>query len=195
MEKTSSNDTELVVLNNQYLTNRIVNVKSDLRQYWNRDYINECINNIKNNNHKMLIKFLWMTGMRVSEAIGIRKRDLDFDNFLITIRWLKSRKYNQRVLPMHPLIKDVLELFVAQLKADDRVFPITRQRAFQLTTKYLKGNPHKLRHSFAVNWLLCGGDITTLHRVLGHARIQTTMEYLKVAPVDQGKELIKVRFD
>jgi integrase len=195
MEDSSLKGKDLVVFNNQDLTNHIRNVKSDLRAYWSRDYINECINNIKNKNHKMLIKFLWMTGVRISEALSIRKRDLDFENYLITVRWLKSRKYNQRVLPMHPLLKDVLELFIASLKAYDKVFPVTRQRAHQLTKKYLKGNPHKLRHSFAVNWLLCGSDITTLHRVLGHARIQTTMEYLKIAPVDQGKELIKVRFD
>ena len=194
MEESSLNIKELVILNNQDLTIRNENVKSDLRKYWDRDYINNCINQIKNKSHKMLIKFLWITGVRITEALNVRKRDIDFDSFLITVRWLKSRKYYNRVLPMHPILKDVLELFVASLKADDLVFPISRQRAYQLTIKYLNGSPHQLRHSFAVNWLKCGGDIVILHRMLGHAKIQTTMEYLKIVPVDQGKELIKINF-
>lgn len=95
---------------------------------------------------------------------------------------------------MHPILKDVLELYVALLKADDLVFPISRQRAFQITIQHLGGSPHKLRHSFAVNWLRCKGDIVMLSRVMGHSNINTTMEYLKIVPIDQGKELIKIQF-
>ena len=95
---------------------------------------------------------------------------------------------------MHPLLKDVLNLYVVNMKANDLVFPICRQRAFQITKKYLQGSPHQLRHSFSVNWLKCGGDIVILSRMLGHSKIQTTMEYLKIVPLDQGKELIKIKF-
>lgn len=72
---------------------------------------------------------------------------------------------------------------------------MTRQRAWQLTQKYLGGHPHQLRHSFAVNWLRSGGEIVVLHRMLGHSKVQTTMEYLKIVPTDQGKELLKIQFD
>ncbi len=194
MENVTPKDTNLVVPNNQDLTISSINVKQDLRKYWDRDYINQRIDQVKNNSHKMLMRFLWITGVRITECIGLRKRDINFSDYLITVRWLKSRKYNQRVLPMHPIIKDVLELYVANLKANDRVFPITRQRAFQITTQHLGGSPHKLRHSFAVNWLRCKGDIVILYRILGHSKIQTTMEYLKIVPVDQGLELIKIQF-
>lgn len=57
------------------------------------------------------------------------------------------------------------------------------------------GHPHQFRHSFAVNWLRNNGDIIILHRILGHTKIQTTMEYLKIVPTDQGKELLKINFD
>jgi len=194
MEETISKALKLNTLRHQDLTISSINVKQELRKYWDRDYINQHIESCKNNSHKMLMRFLWMTGVRVTEAIGLRKRDINFNDYLLTVRWLKSRKYHQRVLPMHPDIKLVLELYVANLKADDLVFPISRQRAFQITTKYLDGSPHKLRHSFAVNWLKCDGDIVTLSRMLGHSKIQTTMEYLKIVPMDQGKELIKILF-
>lgn len=185
---------EIEVLNRQDLTNSINNVKREIPKYWDRDYINSKINDIQNHEHKMLIKFLWLSGVRITEAINIRKQDIDFNNYVITLRWLKSRKYYHRVLPMHPILRDLLQLYSAGMKAEDKMFKITRQRAWQLTQKYLGGHPHQLRHSFAVNWLRCGGDIVILHRVLGHSKIQTTMEYLKIVPVDQGKELLKIQF-
>jgi integrase/recombinase XerD len=194
MEEISEKDYDLLVFNKQDLTNHINNVKREIRKYWSREYINIAIIRVKNNKHKMFIKLLWFTGLRVTEAINIKKKDLNFQDLLITSRWLKNRKYFERVLPMHPLLKDVLELFVANLKAEEKLFPFTRQRAYQITQKYLKGNPHKLRHSFAVNWLKCNGDIVILHKMLGHSKIQTTMEYLKIVPIDQGKELIKILF-
>jgi len=188
------NDDDIVFFKRNDLTISTEVVKREIIKYWDRDYINQCINQVSNPKYKMFMKFLWMTGLRVSEAINIKKKDIDFKSYLITCRWLKNRKYYERVLPMHPLLKDVLELYVSTLKLEDKVFPFTRQRAFQITQKYLRGNPHKLRHSFAVNWLKCGGDIVMLHKMLGHKYIQTTMCYLQLVPVDQGKELIKIQF-
>ena len=189
---------EVMIVENpgkQDLTISAEYVKRDFAKYWDRSYINERIDKIDNLNHRMLLRFLWMSGVRITEAVSLRKMDLDFPAYLMTVRWLKSRKYNYRVLPMHPRLKDILQVYTATLKAEERVFPITRQRAWQLTQKYLSGHPHQLRHSFAVNWLKCGGDVVMLHKVLGHAKIQTTMEYLKIVPADQGKELIKIQFD
>lgn len=176
------------------LTNHSIYVKKDIRKYWDKEQINNMINNIDNYKHKMLMKFLWMSGVRITEALNLKKQDIDFKAYLMKVKWLKSRKWNERVVPIHPTLKESLELYVAALNGLDKVFPISRQRAWQLTKKYLKGHPHQLRHSFAVHWLKSGGDITILHRILGHSKIQTTMEYLKVVPVDQGKELIKIQF-
>jgi len=198
MEKTNIGVSETKVIfvtqKDRDLTNCNDYVKQELRKYWDRDYINECIDLVGNNLHKMFLRFMWITGVRVSEAIGLRKRDINFKDYLIRVRWLKSRKYHDRILPMHPILKDVLELFVTNLKADDLVFPFTRQNAFMVCKKHLGGSPHKIRHSFAVNWLKCDGDLVMLSRVLGHSDIKTTMEYLKIVPMDQGKELIKIRF-
>jgi integrase len=112
----------------------------------------------------------------------------------MTVRWLKSKKYKNRVVPIHSRLLELLNLYTAGLKYEDRIFNITRQRAFQIIKQYLKVSPHKLRHSFAVNWLRCGGNIVTLHKILGHSKIQTTMIYLGIVPVDQGKELEKMVF-
>lgn len=168
--------------------------KTDIRHYWDRDEINRRLDKVTNYKHKILLIFLWMSGVRITEAIGLRKMDLDLKAYLMRVRWLKSRFYKDRMIPIHPRLKDILEVYTATLKAEDKVFPYSRQRAWQIVQQWMDGHPHQFRHSFARNWLLCGGDIVVLHKILGHSRIQTTMEYLKIVPVDQGKELIKIIF-
>jgi len=156
--------------------------------------INAKLSRMLPNQNYMLISFLWITGVRITEAVNLKKKDIDFNNGLMTVRWQKSKKYKNRVLPIHKKIKDLLNVYLAGKNQEDLVFPISRQRAFQVTKKYMGCSPHQLRHSFAVNWLKCGGDIIVLHRILGHSKIQTTMEYLKIVPVDQAKELNKIVF-
>lgn len=187
-------DYDIEVLNKQNLTNSYQKVKLDIPKYWDRDYINNTLNNIKNHQHKMLLMFLWRSGVRVTEAINLTKEKIDFDNYLITVRWLKSRKYHERVLPMHPELRNLLQLYTATMKHDEKVFPLSRQRVWQLTKKHFNGHPHQFRHSFAVNWLFCKGDVYILNRILGHSKIQTTLRYLMIVPIDQGKELMKIQF-
>lgn len=186
--------TDLQACQKKDLTIHTESVKLDIRKYWDRNYIKAKIQDIENTRHKMLIQFLWMSGVRITEAVSLQKQDINFRDYLMTVKWLKSRKYLRRVVPLHPILKEILEVYVAPFNLEDRVFSMTRQRAWQLTKKYLGGHPHQLRHSFAVNWLMCGGDIVILHKILGHAKLQTTMEYLKIVPIDQGKELMKIEF-
>lgn len=187
-------DEIVLIPSSQDLTNKTYAVKSEQRKYWDREYVNGCIDRTPNATHQMLLRFLWMSGVRISEAVALTKGDIDFSNNTFTVKWLKNRKYLHRVVPMHRQLKAVLQLYTGPMLAADRVFPMTRQRAWQITQKTLGGHPHQLRHSFAVNWLRCGGDLVTLHRVLGHSKIQTTMEYLKIVPVDQAKELERISF-
>jgi integrase len=186
---------EIVILNAKDLTNSYQSVnKKDLPKYIDAEVIKERLQEVTNNNDRMLIIFLWMTGCRISEALGVLKKDIDLQNNTIQLRWLKSRKYNYRNIPMHPQLKQLLSFYLAPIKADDKVFPFSRQRAFQITQKWLGASPHKLRHSFAVHYLRSGGELFDLHLLLGHSKIQTTMEYTKIVPKDLAKELNKVMF-
>jgi integrase/recombinase XerD len=195
MVKTIMNVTDIIEIEKtRNLTLQDNKVNASLPKYWDREYINQQIENTNNYEHKMLLTFLWYTGVRITEALSLKKRDIDFKNFFITIKWQKSRKYQTRVIPMHPLLAKILEIYTATKNVDETVFPITRQRAWQITQKRLGGNPHKFRHSFAVNWLKSGGDVVILSKMLGHARIQNTLIYLNLVPIDQGKELIKITF-
>jgi len=182
-------NTNIDILSKQDLSKPIQKVK-----YWERDYINSKLDIISNKSHKTFFMFLWRTGCRVSEAIGVRLRDVDFVNYTVTIRWLKKRKYETRIIPLHPELRNILDYYVTNLKHDDRLFNFSRQRADQISRKYFNGSCHKFRHSFAVNWLRSGGDLYLLSRMLGHSSVKVTETYLQIVPIDIGKELIKVQF-
>jgi len=186
---------DMVVLSGKDLTlsNGDVN-PLNLPKYWNRDYIHERIELVSNLRHKMLMQFLWFTGCRITEAVSVQKKQINFKDYVITIRWQKNKKYLYRNIPMHPTLKNMMEIYTAPMLTEELIFPITRQRAWQLVKKYFEGHPHQFRHSFAVNWLRCGGELVLLSRMLGHANVQSTMEYLKIVPIDQGKELMKIEF-
>jgi integrase/recombinase XerD len=186
---------EVIGQRSQNLTKSPGRVKEELPEYWEREYIGERLNHVTDARARMLITFLWRSGVRITEAVSLRKQDLDFLNYVMKVRWLKSRKYLHRMVPLHPSLRDLLQVYTAGMKSEELVFPLSRQRAWQITQRWLGGNPHKLRHSFAVNWLRSGGEIVTLSRILGHSDIKVTMVYLRIVPVDQGKELLKVRFD
>ena len=170
------------------------NVKRELPVYLEADFIDSVIERMPPGVHRMLITFLWMTGVRVSEALAVRVRDLDFANFTARIRWLKSRRWNERVIPIHPDLAAVLRFYAAAMRADDLLFPISRVRAFQVCKRWLGVSPHKLRHSFAVHYLRSGGRIEDLRRLLGHSSLRVTMVYLRIVPSDLAVELRKIKF-
>ena len=189
-----NNSHELEIQRRQNLTISSQCVKREHAPYWDKEFINTSIDQCQNPSHRMLLTFLWESGVRITEAINLQKKDIDFSNYVMTVKWLKSRKYHNRVVPLHPDLREKLLIYTASMLSEDKIFPISRQRAWQITKKELGGHPHMMRHSFAVNWLRCDGDLVILKGILGHSKIQTTMEYLKIVPMDQGKELLKIQF-
>jgi integrase/recombinase XerD len=190
---------EVEVLNPKYLTKDCRSVKKEEQiDYFTKEEILDRLKECPPNEHGILFQFLWRTGVRVTEAISIKKKDLDFMNQEITIRWLKNRKFETRVIPMHPSLRLILYTFTAKLNNEDRMFKFTRQYVDQLCKKYKFEHAHKLRHSFAVHFLRQSDNpaaFTILQHLLGHSDIRTTMEYLKVVPMEQKKALEKISFD
>lgn len=185
---------EIQVLDSKKVTKTPETVNKEYCRYFDNDELMDKLSDVTNAQHRMLLMFLYMTGVRITECVNLTKKDIDFKNAVMTVKWLKSRKYKQRIVPLHPQILSVLGMYVAPMNLDTKIFPITRQFAWKICKRWLNTNPHTLRHSFAVNFLRQGGDIIYLHRLLGHSQIQTTMEYLKIVPTDQGKELLKVKY-
>ncbi|MCT2345069.1 tyrosine-type recombinase/integrase [Bacillales bacterium AN1005] len=93
-------------------------------------------------------------------------------------------------------------VFVSKYKGG-MVQPLSVRSIQTLVSKYTKEfyaqnefstgkglSPHKMRHSFANDWILQGGDIITLSYQLGHSSIETTSKYTNLSR-DEGKKIIE----
>lgn len=188
---------DVEVLKPKELTKHHDIVKQGLRKYLDKEIITERLAKIQDSRVRMVITTLWMTGLRVSEVIGIRKGNLDFTNKTLVVRWQKNRRYYERVIPMHPELCTLLQLYSAPMLTDTQLFPYTREWVTTLCRKHLGCSAHALRHSFAVNFLRqskSASSLVILQKLLGHANIQTTMVYLSIVPSDIALELEKVSF-
>lgn len=137
---------------------------------------------------KVFFLFLLSTGLRVSEAIPIKKRDIDFETRHIRVRQLKKRKLTYRVIRLHKDIAYWLSIYVANMNYNSKIFPFSRYTADDLCKKYCRlahinykrTSCHIFRHTFAKKWLEQGKPIHKLKFQLGHRFVETTMNYLKI---------------
>ena len=146
---------------------------------------------IKNLKHRVLICLAYGGGLRVSEVVDLKIRDLDFDNWTITIRQGKGRK--DRITLLSKSIKFDLRELIQGNEVDDFVFPserggkLARRTAQKILTNHLKklhiqknATFHSLRHSFATHLLENGTDVRYVQSLLGHNNIRTTQIYTRV---------------
>jgi len=136
---------------------------------------------------------MYATGVRVSEVVKLRYRDLDFDRRIITVWQGKGRSDRQVMLPVS--FEPVLKGLAAAHEADAFLFPSTKPgryfsprsvrrvmaRAVKIAGIKKKASPHSLRHSFATHLFENNTDIRRIQKLLGHARLETTRIYTHVA--------------
>ena len=140
--------------------------------------------------------YLLATGNRISSALNIRISDLDFDNSLIQITKSKNRK--AQIIPISAALSAVLKEYLGYRKgnSDDYVFCNSYGKQADIRTyqealaKYnhsrgvSKTSAHLYRHTFAKKWILNGGDIFRLQKLLGHSDLAVVKEYVNMFSKD-----------
>ncbi len=158
----------------------------------NRSEIERIINVIYNPIHKLMISLLYSSGLRISELVKLKVKDVDMENLLIFVRGGKGKK-DRRTIFSAKLV-DELKKIMYNKEADEWLFPGQKKgrhyspRSVQhIFEKALKASGikkeahcHTLRHSFATHLLENGVDIRYIQELLGHHRIETTTIYTKV---------------
>ncbi len=155
------------------------------------DEVKRLIEITQNIKHKLIIKLLYGCGLRVSEVINLKKKDIDFEGGLIKIRLSKGRKDRHVNLPSS--LKEELKKYVG-LNEGEFLFPSNRGGKLTTATirKIIKNSskkagikkqihPHSLRHSFATHLLENGTDLKIIQKLLGHSDLKTTQIYLSVS--------------
>ena len=146
---------------------------------------------------RAILETMYATGMRVSEAVNLRKDNVNLDvGFLRCV----GKGNKERVIPLGKKAIAALSRYLTAgrpklLKGKDSEFlfisrfgkKISRQSFWKLIKKYARQarikkaiKPHILRHSFATHLLERGADLRSVQEMLGHSNIATTQIYTHV---------------
>lgn len=143
---------------------------------------------------RMVLEFLYLTGVRLSELIGLRWSDVNLSEDQVKV--LGKRK-KERIIPITKGLKQNIVLYQ---KVFDETFPKAIQSPYfivsnqgkqsypmmiyRIVRQYLdafaqtsKRSPHILRHTFATHLLNKGADLNAVKDLLGHASLAATQVY------------------
>lgn len=154
--------------------------------------ISRLLKYFKNPKHQLIFKIIYSAGLRRSELINLKIKDLNFDRKMLTIRAAKGAKDRISLLP-ESIIKEIQEYLSAykpSLYLFESTIPSTpysassiaklMKRAVAATGIHPDATPHSLRHSFATHLLEHGTDLRYIQKLLGHSSSKTTEIYTHV---------------
>ncbi|GBE16592.1 tyrosine recombinase XerD [bacterium BMS3Abin15] len=156
-----------------------------------RNEIRKISDSIKNAKHKLIIILSYGAGLRVSEVINLKIKDINLDELTIHIKNAKGSKDRITVFP-EKIKNNIINLTATRsgndyLFASERGNKLTERTAQLVFEKVLKkakigkdATFHSLRHSFATHLLENGVDVRYVQELLGHQNIRTTQLYTKV---------------
>ncbi|MER7249273.1 site-specific tyrosine recombinase XerD [Kribbella sp. NPDC000426] len=153
-----------------------------------------------------LLEFLYGTGARISEAVGLDVDDIDLEAGAVLLRGKGSK---ERVVPVGSYARDALSAYQVRGRPDlvsrgrgthalflnARGGRLSRQSAWTVLRRAAQRagiakeiSPHTLRHSYATHLLDGGADVRVVQELLGHASVTTTQVYTLVT-VDKLREV------
>jgi integrase/recombinase XerD len=148
---------------------------------------------------RTMLETLYATGLRVSELVGLKLHEVNFDMGVVRVFGKGSK---ERLVPLGEEAIDWLRRYLAEgrpalldkRQSDDlfvttRGAAMSRQAFWQLIKRYAlhagidpaRLSPHVLRHAFATHLLNHGADLRVVQLLLGHSDISTTQIYTHVA--------------
>ena len=145
-----------------------------------------------------MLELLYATGLRVSELVNLKLREVNLDSgYLMTV----GKGSKERLVPIGDSARDRVQEYLDRVRSrqdprqDNRYLflsrlgdAMTRQAFWNIIKKraYQAGiskniSPHTLRHSFATHLLENGADLRSVQVMLGHADLSTTQIYTHVS--------------
>ena len=143
--------------------------------------------------YKAALSVAYGAGLRVSEVVSLKVSDIDSERMMLRVEQGKGRKDRHAMLS--PVLLGLLRDWYRIARPQGWLFPGLRP-ASPMTTRQLtrachaaahmaeitkRVTPHTLRHSFATHLLEQNIDIRVIQVLLGHAKLETTALYTRVA--------------
>jgi site-specific recombinase XerD len=157
-----------------------------------------------------MVRFMVDTGIRATECCNLRLKDIDLRERKVEVLGKGNKKRTlhfgvqaSRALWAYlggrnyvPGESDDGPLFAAE-SGRNQGGALTRLGLLQLinglgSAAGIRSNPHKLRHTFAVNYIINGGDAFSLMTLLGHTDLQTSNAYVLLAQANLAQKHAKL---
>ena len=172
----------------------------DVPHYWTVEQVHRLLDALASHDRhqaRTLSLIMWRTGLRISEALALEWRDVDYRAEVPTLLVRQSKAGKARTVPLHDELVQLFTNWPASHSPRDRVVPLAMRTALRHigngirwagldeespgTGRRLAG-AHSLRHSAARHWLMVGRvPLNVVSSWLGHANVQVTLKiYLPI---------------
>jgi len=140
---------------------------------------------------KLIIDLFYATGIRRSELINLKVKDLDSASLKVL-----GKRNKERIIPILDVIKTQIQAYLLErsqlevllddgfLFLSNKGVKLTESFVYRLINKYfshvsekVKRSPHILRHTFATHLLNNGADLNSVKELLGHSSLASTQVY------------------
>lgn len=183
--------------------NSVTNPKKELYlpKFLNENDLNKLFEACSDNNHinqrdNLIIELLYATGLRVSELVNIKIKDIDTSEKTIKVLGKGSKErmviYNNHT---SEALKKYLEDGYHEFNKKNSGYLILNKNGDKLSDRYVRNiinklvrkaglnikiSPHTIRHTFATDMLEEGADLVTVKELLGHESLNTTSIYTHI---------------
>lgn len=139
----------------------------------------------------MIITLLYDAGLRISELINLKVENIDLTNDIARIKVKQSKNNKSRQIPITENTKKMLKEFIKEKQPNDYLIVSNRNDKYtpngirRIIKKYTQDlnisvTPHTFRHTKASHLVETNVPIIYIRDFLGHASIETTMNYAKI---------------
>ena len=150
----------------------------------------------------VMTNFLFSTGVRQRSLMNIKVKDIDFDNSVVYVNVTKNRK--PLIVPLNQTMINILIEYLKHRQnksQEDYLFcnvfgqQLVKSTCYHILADYNKRRGvattgiHRYRHTFAKQWILNGGNVVSLSKLLGHSSLDITQNYINLLVSDVAKEV------
>lgn len=143
-------------------------------------------------NEKMLVELFYATGMRLSELVNLKERQIDFSRKQVKVL---GKGNKERIIPLNNITLQSIHEYIVLKRKDfaviaDELFVTPKGKKMSTKYAYLRVNailsaiptldkksPHVLRHTFATHLMNNGAELNAVKELLGHSSLAATQVY------------------
>ncbi len=162
------------------------------------------LNTIDGYMHKSILEIFYSTGLRISELVRIKIKNLDIKKNVIKIL---GKGNKERIVILGSNASNAIKNYLRVAKNSNNIYlysssykvdsHLSESYVYKMVKRYLlkvtnneKMSPHSLRHSFATHLLNNGADLMSVKELLGHEDLSSTQIYTHIS-IDKIKKIYK----